>query len=241
MSINSLLQQKVRIRKRSECVNVDHYPYYTPNLTTYQDKITYIQGINDDGFIYLSGVPHVLWRIEWLELIGETMDNKAQLCPPTKYNDCMPPPIKSEEHKQYQIELMNTIGIKDEEVVAAGGTKFETGAVRSGDANTVMYQLISPIGMRRLAETMKEGFDKYGAYNWERGMPIGDILNHALRHIFIYLSGDRSEDHLAHASWNLFAAMHMEETHPDLNHGLRPVKVNTEPMTSEEFQKILKG
>jgi hypothetical protein len=92
-----------------------------------------------------------------------------------------------------------------------------------------------------IAGVMKEGFDKYGAYNWERGMPIGDILNHGLRHIFQYLSGDRSEDHLAHAAWNLFASMHMEESHPELDHGLRPVKVNTEPMTSEEFEKILKG
>lgn len=113
---------------------------------------------------------------------------------------------------------------KDVEILKEGGTQFETGAVRSGDANTVMYQLISPIGLRRLAETMKEGFDKYGAYNWERGMPIGDILNHGIRHLFLYLEGDRSEDHLAHAAWNLFAAMHMEETHPELNHGLRPEK-----------------
>ena len=113
---------------------------------------------------------------------------------------------------------------KDVEILKEGGTQFETGAVRSGDANTVMYQLISPIGLRRLAETMKEGFDKYGAYNWERGMPIGDILNHGIRHMYLYLSGDRSEDHLAHATWNLMAAMHMEETHPEMEHGLRPVK-----------------
>ena len=87
-----------------------------------------------------------------------------------------------------------------------------------------MYQLISPIGMRRMAETMKEGFDKYGAYNWEAGMPIGDILNHAIAHIYAYLenpSAVRGEDDLAHAAWNLFAAMHMEEKHPELDHGLR--------------------
>jgi hypothetical protein len=232
MNTNNLLQKAVRIKRRSECTNVDSYPYYTDVLARYEGKITYIQGVNDDGYIYLSGVFHTLWRLEWLELIGEPMDNKTQLCPPSQFRDTF---------TQQDIDTINKIGIKDEEVVAAGGTKFETGAVRSGEANTVMYQLISPIGMRRLAETMKEGFDKYGAYNWERGMPIGDILNHALRHIFIYLSGDRSEDHLAHAAWNLFASMHMEETHPSLNHGLRRSIVNTEPMTSEEFQKILKG
>lgn len=112
---------------------------------------------------------------------------------------------------------------KDAEVLAQGGTQFETGAVRSSDKANVRYDLISPIGMRRLAETMEEGRQKYGYFNWERGMPIGDILNHALAHIYTYLSGVESgEDDLAHAAWNLFAAMHMEETHPHLNHQLRP-------------------
>jgi hypothetical protein len=196
------------------------------------DEITYVQSVLLDGYLVLANSPHA-WRPEWLEILEEPM-NKESLCPPSDFKDTF---------TSHDIDTLNrsinTVGIKDEEVVAQGGTQFSTGAVRSGDANTVMYQLISPIGMRRLAETMKEGFDKYGAYNWERGMPIGDILNHALRHIYIYLSGDRSEDHLAHAGWNLHAAMHMEETHPELDHGLRPVKVNPEPMSKEEMLKAI--
>jgi len=111
---------------------------------------------------------------------------------------------------------------KDKEVVEQGGTQFSTGAVRSSDKAGVMYHLITPIGMRRIAETYKEGFDKYGAFNWERGMPIGDILNHAIAHIYQFLSGVESgEDDLAHAAWNLMAAMHIQETHPELDHQLR--------------------
>ena len=112
--------------------------------------------------------------------------------------------------------------IKEAEIINKGGTKFETGAIRSADKAGVMYHLITPIGLRRIAETYKEGFDKYGAFNWERGMPIGDILNHAIAHIYDYLSGKKTnEDDLAHAAWNLLAAMHMEETHPELDHQLR--------------------
>ncbi len=99
--------------------------------------------------------------------------------------------------------------------------KFRTGAVRSGDADNERYDLISPIGLRRVAETYREGADKYGDYNWEQGMPISDILNHAIRHQYLYLSGDRSEDHLAHAAWGLFAAMHSEELWTHLNQRLR--------------------
>lgn len=116
----------------------------------------------------------------------------------------------------------NNQKVMDEIVLKTGGVKFSTGAVRSSDKVNVRYDLISPIGMRRLAETCEEGYKKYGAFNWERGMPISDILNHALAHIYTYLEGKPTdEDELAHAAWNLLAAMHMEETHPNLPHELR--------------------
>lgn len=94
---------------------------------------------------------------------------------------------------------------------------FETGAVRSKDADAVRYDLMSPIGLRRYAEAMAEGVDKYGEFNWEQGMPVHDILNHAIRHIFLYLEGDRTEDHLGHAAWNIMSACHSDELWPELN------------------------
>ena len=93
---------------------------------------------------------------------------------------------------------------------------FATGAVRGTDANATRYDLVSPIGLRRLAETYAEGAAKYEPRNWERGLPAGDTINHALRHIMQWLAGDKSEDHLAHAAWGLFAVMHFEETLPEL-------------------------
>ncbi len=96
---------------------------------------------------------------------------------------------------------------------------FSTGAVRSADAEDVRYDLISPIAMESLAKTYAEGSAKYGDYNWERGMPVHDLLNHALRHIFKYLGGDRSEDHLGHAFWGLGASIHSAALWPDLNNG----------------------
>lgn len=94
--------------------------------------------------------------------------------------------------------------------------QFATGAVRSTDADNVRYDLVSPIGHRRLAETCAKGARKYGDNNWLKGIPASDLLNHALQHIGKFLAGDTSEDHLAHASWNLFAVMHFEETRPEL-------------------------
>lgn len=94
--------------------------------------------------------------------------------------------------------------------------RFETGAVRSRDADMVRFDLITPIGLRRLAETYAEGAAKYGANNWKRGIPASDLINHVIRHIYLWLSGDRAEDHLAHAAWGLMTTMHFEETRPEL-------------------------
>lgn len=96
---------------------------------------------------------------------------------------------------------------------------FTTGAVRSKDADATRYDLISPIGLEEVARTCAEGARKYSDYNWERGMPVHDLLNHAIRHIYKYLSGDRSEPHLPHAAWGLLAAIHSEALWPELNAG----------------------
>ena len=94
--------------------------------------------------------------------------------------------------------------------------QFDTGAVRSKDADNVRFDLISPIGLRRLAETYAEGARKYAPHNWTKGIPASDLANHALRHIYLWLQGDTSEDHMSHAIWNLITIAHFEETRPEL-------------------------
>jgi hypothetical protein len=97
--------------------------------------------------------------------------------------------------------------------------EYATGAKRSADAEATRYDLVSPIGLAAVARACAEGAEKYGDYNWERGMPARDMLNHALRHIYLFLGGDRSEDHLGHAAWNLMGAIHSMEAWPELNDG----------------------
>ena len=70
--------------------------------------------------------------------------------------------------------------------------QFPSGATRSGDAESERYDLISPIGLRRLAETYAEGAAKYGDRNWENGFLASVIFNHGLRHLNLWLDGDRS-------------------------------------------------
>jgi hypothetical protein len=112
--------------------------------------------------------------------------------------------------------------------------EYETGARRSSDAEEFRYDLISPVGLAAVARACQEGADKYGDYNWEKGMRANVMLNHALRHIYEFLSGDRQEDHLGHAAWNLISAIHSLEVWPDLNEGtLR--SAGFQPPDGEEF------
>ena len=127
--------------------------------------------------------------------------------------------------------------------------EYNTGAVRSADCEQTRYDLISPIGIERLARTYAEGAAKFGAFNWENGMPVGDLLNHALAHIYKFLGGNRDEDHLAHAAWNLLGAIHSLELWPDLNQGyLRgtgctcpPIAKQPETEIELEIQPVAQG
>lgn len=96
---------------------------------------------------------------------------------------------------------------------------FETGAVRDIQTGKGRFDLISPVGERRLAVRYEEGAKKYGDRNWQKGIPIGRCLDSAKRHINEYLAGDISEDHLAAAAWNIFTAMDMEEN----NHSMQDI------------------
>lgn len=98
-------------------------------------------------------------------------------------------------------------------------SKFGTGAVRSDTCEQYRYDLITPIGLREVARTCAEGAAKYDDYNWEKGMPVHDLLNHAIAHVYQFLAGDRSEPHLPHAAWNLLAAIHSDQLWPELNAG----------------------
>jgi hypothetical protein len=106
-------------------------------------------------------------------------------------------------------------------VIPQAGTtaKFGTGAVRSDTFEQFRYDLVSPIGLREVARACAEGAEKYSDFNWERGMPVNDLLNHAIAHVYQFLSGDRSEPHLGHAAWNLLAAIHSHELWTELNDG----------------------
>lgn len=61
----------------------------------------------------------------------------------------------------------------------------------------VRFDLIDAKAMFEMAKVLDHGARKYGENNW-RLISVEDHLNHALMHIFAYLAGDETDEHLSH-------------------------------------------
>lgn len=91
-----------------------------------------------------------------------------------------------------------------------GRMTYDGGALREPPTGKGRYDLISPFALERLAKWHELGAKKYADRNWEKGMSYSRLIDAALRHINRYRMGQRGEDHLAAAAWNLFAYMHYQ-------------------------------
>lgn len=69
--------------------------------------------------------------------------------------------------------------------------------------------LVPPLAVLNVAKTLAEGAQKYGVDNW-RLINSHEQLNHALCHIYAWLSGDTGDDHLSHAACRVLFALELE-------------------------------
>lgn len=109
---------------------------------------------------------------------------------------------------------------------AAQGEEIEAGRGpaegehRDFDGLSCGWEDMPAAGLRAVARAYKEG-EKYGDYNWERGMPVSDLLNHAFDHLNSWTDGDFSEPQIGKALWGVLGAIHSLEMWPHLNTDLR--------------------
>ena len=103
---------------------------------------------------------------------------------------------------------------------------FSTGSVRDSRDGKGRFDLVSPFALKRLAIHFENGANKYGERNWEKGQPISRYIDSAIRHLYIYIAGENTEDHLAAAMWNVHGAIHTEEM---VEQGLLPKNLKDMP------------
>lgn len=95
-------------------------------------------------------------------------------------------------------------------------TQFDTGAVRDMHEGKGRFDLLPMCVIKRLAKHYENGCLKYGERNWEKGIPAHSFADSAFRHLINYLDGEKNEDHLIAAIWNLCGLAWTEEKRPDL-------------------------
>ena len=88
---------------------------------------------------------------------------------------------------------------------------FETGAVRDIVEGKPRPSLLPPMVYKRLALRATEGATKYSDHNWAKGIPFSRYVDAIQRHLWQYLEGDGTEDHLAAVMWNAGALMWTED------------------------------
>lgn len=93
---------------------------------------------------------------------------------------------------------------------------LDTGAVRVPVQEH--FHAVCPQLERRVALICAEGFKSYPdtesraelSSGITKGLPLYNTMKHARRHLNLWLSGDRNEDHLGKVAWAIARIMHQE-------------------------------
>lgn len=96
--------------------------------------------------------------------------------------------------------------------MSGGGVKYDNGKPRLG--------LIPRSALEAEATVLGFGADKYGVYNWRKGMDWMRLVDAALRHIYAFADGETfdpesGEHHLAHARCCLGFLIEYSQSHPE--------------------------
>lgn len=82
------------------------------------------------------------------------------------------------------------------------GAKFDTGKTR--------YDLVTPIGLRAVADIYTMGAAKYADHNWRKGIAWSRVFAAVMRHLWAFWCGEDNDPesglpHVAHAAWGCLA------------------------------------
>lgn len=81
-------------------------------------------------------------------------------------------------------------------------SEFSTGAVRDASYGKGLPSAMPPRALMRLARRFEDGAAKYNRDNWKQGIPLSRYVDSLYRHLWAFMEGDDSEDHLGAVIWN---------------------------------------
>jgi len=81
-------------------------------------------------------------------------------------------------------------------------SEFNTGAVRDASKGKGIPSAIPVRSLRKLAKRFEDGAEKYNRDNWKQGIPLSRYVDSLYRHLWAFMDGDDTEDHLGAVIWN---------------------------------------
>jgi len=93
-------------------------------------------------------------------------------------------------------------------------TQYSTGAQRDDRSGKLRMSLLPHDSLDRIMKRYLDGAETYGENNWLKGMPYSALYDSSMRHMQQWWNGDKSEDHLAAAAWNIICLMHFDGRMP---------------------------
>lgn len=130
-------------------------------------------------------------------------------------------PENSQPRKSQKNRIAKTSKIK---ILDEDKREFASGANRQDETGKGLPTLCSPIVERILSKHMQGGVEAgYDPRNWEKGIPLCDILNSLKRHIQDELEGKTDENHSASILWNAHIYNHTKEM---IRRGILPAELD---------------
>ena len=91
--------------------------------------------------------------------------------------------------------------------------EFKSGMMRDVADDKPDYTLVWHPFLLRLVQLLGRGLKKYGRDNWKKAEgkeELDRFKQSALRHLYQYLEGDKSEDHQSAVVFNIMGSMYVE-------------------------------
>ena len=112
------------------------------------------------------------------------------------------------------------------ESLIAEGIQMRVISADEPDAKIRMLKACIAHMMLEVSKLYEAGAEKYGANNWQLGMPVNRYLDSATRHYNKTIRGDIDEAHYRSFIWNVLCAMWTCHNLPELNFIEKPVIPN---------------
>jgi hypothetical protein len=102
-------------------------------------------------------------------------------------------------------------------------SEFTTGAVRDAMRGKGTPSLIPIAALRAVSRRFEDGAEKYGRSNWTKGIPLSRYVDSTYRHLWQFMEGDKSEEHIGAVIWNV---MCLAQTSEWIEQGKLPKELN---------------